>query len=136
MLTSLGIIASILAFVWSCKVLGRSWTTNEPTALAALTAPLSIVCFIALTCWEIVLGVGGFLFCIWIVGRCFSGISCGSGGGGGKIIKGGLVGVAMVLALPPFWPITIPLLAILGVAWLCMAPISMLFGSVKEFMGD
>lgn len=135
MLTSLGIIASILVFVWSCKVLGRSWTTNESTTLVVFTAPLSIICFIALTCWEIVLGVGGFLFVIWLVGRCFSGLGrCG--GGGAKVIKGGLVGVAMILALPPFWPITIPLLAILGVLWLCMAPISMLFGSVKNFMDD
>lgn len=133
MLTSLGVIASILALVWSCKVLHRSWTTNEPTGLAAITAPLSIVCFIALTCWEVVLGLGGLFLVIWLFGKCASGFS---GGGGGKIVKGGLVGVAMILALPPFWPIAIPLLAILGVIWLCMAPISMLVGSIKEFMGD
>lgn len=125
MLTTIVVTICVFALIWSIKTLAKG-----QDALAALVAPVAVLGIVVMTCWEIVLGIAVLALMV----RTLGGIS--GNGGGVKILKGGMVGAALILALPPFWPITIPLLACMLVGYLCCAPLSLLFGSIKDFMGD
>jgi hypothetical protein len=132
MITALVTIACIFAFLWGANILSER---QDGAAFCAVTfAPLVGLGTLLASCWEAALGialllvVGGVMICT--VSKVFGCI------GGGQLMKVAVVIGACIIALPPFWPIAIPLALCLVGANLIVAPITLLFGVTKNFLGD
>jgi hypothetical protein len=130
MLTSIVVITCIIAFLWGANILSEK---QDGLAFCAVTfAPIIGLGTLLSSCWQaalaiLVLIVFGFIM-IGTISALFS------GGGGGQLLKVLMVIGACIIALPPFWPIAIPLVVCLVGANLVLAPIGLLASVVRNFL--
>jgi len=136
-MTTIFTIACIAGLIYAFRVF---WKDSEGTVPAALIGLFSLIGLVGIAIFSSKLLLGLVLLALvgWGLVKVCSALFRGIGGnvGGKKTLKGVMVLFALIVALPPFWPITLPVLASLFVLWLLSAPIVLLFGSIKDFMKD
>ena len=129
--TILAIIIFVGLLVWSGKALSRGNDGFWPGFIFTLSV-LGIGGLVFAYCWKFLLGLVIVVVCCWITIQMLAALF--SNADGGQTLKGIMVAGALILALPPFWPISIPLGLCLVGACFVLAPISLLCGAIKDFM--
>jgi hypothetical protein len=132
MLTVLILTVCVIAFIWGLKTMAPKHYADPPELLAVVLAPLVGIVTLLSSCWEtalglVVVGVFGFAM-IRTIGAVFANFS------GGQLLKVMTVVGVLILALPPLWPVTIPLAVCLVGANLLLAPICLLGSVIRNFM--
>jgi len=131
MLTGLILTACVIAFIWGLKTIDGKHYADPPEILAVIGAPIVGIGALCGSVLGVLALVGVIVAMIAVLGTIRAVFS---NSGGGQSLKGLLVVGAMIIALPPFWPIVIPLvIGLLGISLLC-APISLLVLAIRNFM--
>lgn len=132
MLTALVLTACVIAFLWGIKTLDGKHYADPPELLAIVGSPILGLGFLFSSCWQAVVGIVVLLLVLAAMIGVASALFANSGGG--QILKGLVVIGALIIALPPFWPIAIPLVICLVVGSLICAPFTLLFLAIRNFM--
>ena len=128
-MTILGILALLGIFIWGI-VLSQRMGGELGAVLLLVALGVGGIWFIY--CWgQYVLAIALIGFMGFAMLRTLAALLSA---GGGQLLKAIMVIGACVVALPPFWPTAIPLLVCLVGLNLLLAPISLLVGTVRNFM--
>jgi len=131
MLTAIVVVACIFAFLWGANILAGGFTNNYTAFWAMTLSPIVGLGTLLASCWEAALGLAILL----VFGGVMVVVVSAMCKGGGGLLKLALVIGACIIALPPFWPIAIPLALCLVCANILLAPFALLAGSIKGFLG-
>lgn len=134
MLTFMLLTGCVTAFVWGIKKIASEQYAQPLEILAVVGSPLVAIGALLASCWEAALGlilaiVVGIAI-VRSIGAIFANV------GGGQLLKGMVVVFAMVIALPPFWPVSIPLALCLAGGVILLAPLGLLASVIRGFFGE
>jgi len=118
--------------IWGMNGL-RKFNPQERYGAVATLSALGLVGLLFSAVWEVLIGVA--LLVLFILGIVWF-FSLLGNASGGKGLKGIGVVICLILALPPFWFISVPLCLCALVGWFVLAPFGLLGSSIKDFMKD